>query len=139
LATALRDPVIGMTIGDPNNWETVVEYDGFGWNVIFSDGFNEWVAVLVQDEEDMAGALMIDEFYNAAELEEEEEVNFSEDLAIMLAYDADGIEDALVDRDDWQTFVQPLTDTSYTVEFVAGDTRLACIVADIQSETTSNC
>jgi hypothetical protein len=119
-------------LGDVANWEHDSWYNRWegNWEIWFWYGLEE-VAVTVSIWED---ELYIDRIYNPAELEAEEAAENSKNMAIDLAWQADGIDQAVAGVDNWQTYVSQQSETVWAVTFATTDQELFYALVDIESE-----
>lgn len=135
-ALALADLEVQALLGDPNQWEIYHYYNPWehAWFVYFIRGLDEWSVQIVEYEEGDEMVREIIGIFDETQLEEVEAEANRRDIAIMLAYEAPGADDALASADDWMTRVQPISASQYAVEFVAGETRLFCTTVDVDAE-----
>ncbi len=130
---AQSDPAVIKALGDPAEWELYTWYDEWdgSWQVGFYKGLEEFgVRVEEYDNEWMVGDIT-----NLALLEEEQQISDNQSRAIDLAWQADGIDDALFSEDvEWSTIVTHLGGTEYGVSFVTTDQELFFALVDIEAE-----
>lgn len=128
----LKDEEILARLGDVTNWEHDTWYNRWdaNWEVWFWQGLEE-IAITVSIWED---ELYLDRIYNPAELEAEEAIENSKNEAIGLAWQAEGIDQALADVDNWQTYVSQQSDTIWAVTFATTDQELFYALVDIENE-----
>ncbi len=137
-----NDPEVLSRLGSPDLWEHYVEFDGFDglWYVGFERGLEVWVAVVevvfVDADEDNYDVQEIElyGFFDGNRLEEQEQIANNKNQAIILAYEADGIDDAVGDVEDWTTMVSQYNGSQWTVQFISGDTVLFTALVDIEQD-----
>lgn len=135
-ALVLRDAEVAMVIGDPIGWNIEVYWDAFesAFYVSFYRGLDSYVALVyytADDEE--AGEFFFEAFFNEYMMDEAAAALERRDRAITLAFEADGIDDALAGYDDWETIVQEISETEASVEFVVGSERLFFALVDLEN------
>ena len=118
-------------LGDVAKWEHETWYNRWdaNWEVWFWYGLEE-LAVTVSLWED---ELYLEGIYNPAEFEAEEAAENSKNQAIELAWQAEGIDQALAGEDNWQTYVSQQGDTVWAVSFTTTDKELFYALVDIDS------
>ncbi len=130
---ALSDPAVLETLGEPSEWEIYTWYDEWErtWEVAFYRGLDEFgVSIEEYDDEWQVG-----EITNLALLEEEQQISDNQSRAIDLAWQAEGIDDALFSEDvEWSTIVTDLGGAEYGVSFVTTDQELFFALVDIDAE-----
>ena len=124
------DAEILALLGDPEAWDHETRWNRWeaNWEVWFGKGLDEWL-VVVYLEDDYASLEIIDP--TAFEAEEQERLN--RDQAIELAWEAEGIGEALDGVDYWTTYVENQGGSQWSVSFVSGDTELFYALVDIES------
>ncbi len=133
-AYALQDVAVQALLGDPSRWEVWTDYDRWEaiWYVDFVHGLEHYVAV-VQVETNEAGeqTFTLEELFDANRMEAEQQARANRDAAVALAYEAEGVETALEDHDNWTTYVEPMEENIYSVEFVADGQELFHAVVNL--------
>jgi hypothetical protein len=135
---ALDDPEVLALLGDPEEWDVWADYDRFvaQWYVDFTHGLDHYTAI-VRIETTDAGKqeLVLDDLFDVNELEAEQRDRANRDAAVALAYEAEGVDTALDGYDDWTTYVEPMEENVYSVEFVAGGQELFHAVVNLADGT----
>ena len=131
-ALVLADGAVLEILGDPNAWEMYSWYDEWegAWDVNFNKGLDE-IGVRVDNYD---GEFMVGEISNLALLDEEQQISDNQNQAIELAWQAEGIDEALFGGDEdeeWQTFVTHLGGSEYGVSFASADKELFFAAVDI--------
>jgi hypothetical protein len=138
-ALVLSDPEVQAIIDNPSLWQVYTEWDPYEslFFVQFFRGLDAYTATvwLSDEESDEESPYFLVEFYDETALEAEQAEQERRDRAVMLAYEADAIDDAIFENDDWQTVVQQLNGSQYSVEFISDEERLFFAVVDIDTET----
>ncbi len=137
-AYALADGEVQALLGDPAQWEVWADYDRWEgvWFVDFTRGLDHYVAVVrVETDENGQQAFVLEELFDANLMDAEEQERANRDTAVALAYEAEGVDAALDGHDDWTTYVEPLEENVYSVEFVAGGQELFHAVVNIAQGT----
>ncbi len=135
---ALTNLEVVAVLGDPEAWDVWVDYDRFDaqWYVEFTRGLDRYIAiVLVETDDGGRQTIYLDEFFDANEMDAEERERANRDAAVALAYEAEGVDEALDGYDDWTTYVEPMEENIYSVEFVAGGQELFHAVVNIAENT----
>lgn len=123
-------------VGDISQWETWVEYDVYEqvWFVAFFKGLDAWAAVVqVEFAEDSYDVLNISiaDIVDPHRFEEQDAREYERNDAIALAYEADGIDEALSGHDDWDTLVSEQDDGVWAVQFVIENAELFYALVDV--------
>ena len=131
-ALVLADGAVLEILGDPNAWEMYSWYDEWegAWDINFNKGLDE-IGVRVDNYD---GEFMVGEISNLALLDEEQQISDNQNQAIELAWQAEGIDEALFGGDEdeeWQTFVTHLGGSEYGVSFASADKELFFAAVDI--------
>ncbi len=135
---ALDDAEVQTLLGDPSQWDIWTDYDRWEahWYVDFMHGLDHYVAIVSVDTNDAGEqVLVLDDLYDANEMEAERRERANRDEAVALAYESEGVWDALDGHDDWTTYVEPMEENVYSVEFVAGGQELFHAVVNIAEGT----
>ena len=128
-AFVLNDAEILARLGNAVEWERDTYYDRWEqlWEIYFYKGLDEIVVIVYRDEEGM----YLEEIANPNQLEVEEQAEFNRNQAIELAYEAEGIDQALDGSDNWVTFVADQGNSQWLVEFVADEELQFYALVDI--------
>jgi len=131
-AFALQDPEVLAMVGDLSLWEYDTDYNVWDqeWETYFSRGLDAWVVSYWLEPE--TDNIYISGIEDGNALDEDEQLTVFQDQAIALAYEADGIDQALDGYDDWTTYVEK-QDGNWSVEFVSGDEELFYALVDINN------
>lgn len=131
-AFVLQDAEILVLLGDPAQWERYTEYNRWDetWETGFYRGLDEWVVVTTLDGDDV----YLEGIYDPYEFEEDQAEQQRRDEAIGLAWEAEGIDQALDGVDNWRTFVSPQGDDIYAVSFATEDAELFYALVDVAAE-----
>lgn len=133
-ALVLADGAVLQILGDPSGWEMYSWYDEWEatWDVNFYRGLDE-IGVRVDNYE---GEMMVDEIRNLALLDEEQQIVENQNQAIELAWQAEGIDEALFGAEEeveWQTYVTHLGGSEYGVSFASADNELFFAAVNIET------
>lgn len=128
----LNDPEVLALLGDLSLWGRETYYDRWetAWNSYFWRGLDEWVVITYLNEDD---SVYLDGIIDQNAFDEQEQALVNRDQAIEIAYEADGLWEALEVYDDWRTYVEHQGDTRYSVEFVGGGEELFYVLVDIET------
>lgn len=134
-ALVLDDPEILALVGDPINWEIYTEFDRWEqhWGVYLSRGLEAYL-IAVEFTDGDEGDFTIQGIHPANELDAEEELQNARDRAVALAWQADGVGEAVDGYDDWDAFIEHQGRTRWSVMFVAGDAELFYALVDIGAD-----
>ena len=131
----VRDLVFGdgevlAILGDSSDWGHEIEFNRWerAWEVYFWRGLDEIIVSVYLDEE---GSWL--EIWDPSTLTAEQARELSRNQAIEIAYQADGVGEALEGHDDWTTYVEHLGDDRWSVSFIAGDDVLFFAAVDIST------
>lgn len=140
VAFAQNDPEVLALIGNPAEWQTYPNYNLYEmvWEVAFVRGLEIYIVWVFSEPEAEEFPLSIVNIYREDEMTEQQAENNRRDTAITIAYEYPSLDDVIAVTDDWQAFVQPQSENVYIVEFVSGDTRLACLVVDVAAEAVQS-
>lgn len=132
-AFVFSDEEVLARLGNVDDWGYDTWYNRWdaNWQVWFWYGLEE-LAVTVNIWEDEP---YLDSIYNPAEFEAEEAAENSKNQAIELAWQAEGIDQAVAGVDNWQTYVAQQGDTIWAVTFATEDRELFYALVDIGSWT----
>lgn len=132
-AFVFSDEEVLARLGNVDDWGYDTWYNRWdaNWQVWFWYGLEE-LAVTVNFWEDEP---YLDAIYNPAEFEAEEAAENSKNQAIELAWQAEGIDQAVAGVDNWQTYVAQQGDTVWAVTFATEDRELFYALVDIASWT----
>lgn len=132
-AFVFSDEEVLARLGNVDNWGFETWYNRWdaNWQVWFWYGLEE-LAVTVNIWEDEP---YLDSITNPAEFEAEEAAENSKNQAIELAWQAEGIDQAVAGVDNWQTYVAQQGDTVWAVTFATEDRELFYALVDIESWT----
>lgn len=132
-AFVFSDEEVLARLGNVDNWGFETWYNRWdaNWQVWFWYGLEE-LAVTVNIWE---GEPYLDGITNPAEFEAEEAAENSKNQAIELAWQAEGIDQAVAGVDNWQTYVAQQGDTVWAVTFATEDRELFYALVDIESWT----
>ena len=132
-AFVFSDEEVLARLGNVDNWGYETWYNRWdaNWQVWFWYGLEELaVTVNIWDDEPY-----LDSITNPAEFEAEEAAENSKNQAIELAWQAEGIDQAVAGVDNWQTYVAQQGDTVWAVTFATEDRELFYALVDIGSWT----
>ena len=132
-AFVFSDEEVLARLGNVENWDYDTWYNRWdaNWQVWFWYGLEELaVTVNIWD-----GAPYLDGIDNPAAFEAEEAAEHSKNQAIELAWQADGIDQALAGSDNWQTYVSQQGDNLWAVSFATADEELFYALVDIENWT----
>lgn len=132
-AFVFSDEEVLARLGNVDDWGYDTWYNRWdaNWQVWFWYGLEE-LAVTVNIWEDEP---YLDSITNPAEFEAEEAAENSKNQAIELAWQAEGIDQAVAGVDNWQTYVAQQGDTIWAVTFATEDRELFYALVDIESWT----
>ncbi|MCC6605136.1 MAG: hypothetical protein IT327_18155 [Anaerolineae bacterium] len=132
-AFVFSDEEVLARLGNVDDWSYDTWYNRWdaNWQVWFWYGLEE-LAVTVNIWEDEP---YLDSITNPAEFEAEEAAENSKNQAIELAWQAEGIDQAVAGVDNWQTYVAQQGDTVWAVTFATEDRELFYALVDIGSWT----
>ena len=132
-AFVFSDEEVLARLGNVDDWGYDTWYNRWdaNWQVWFWYGLEE-LAVTVNIWEDEP---YLDSITNPAEFEAEEAAENSKNQAIELAWQAEGIDQAVAGVDNWQTYVAQQGDTVWAVTFATEDRELFYALVDIGSWT----
>jgi hypothetical protein len=127
----LNNPEVMALLGDVSLWDHNVWYNRWdaNWQAWYGYGLDEWTINLSIDAE--SGNVWMDDYYDPAVLEEDEQVAWNRDQAVELAYQAEGLEAALNGHDEWHTYASDQGDGLWTVEFATDGELLFSALVDI--------
>lgn len=129
----LQNQEVLSILGNPDAWERYSYYNR--WDGLWSISFNRGLDVLEVLVGSWEGQYYIEGVFDPDALEAEEQMRFDQDLAVSLAYEAEGINDAVfANTDNWTTLSSPLGGSQYGVSFVAGEEELYFVLVDIETE-----
>lgn len=131
-AVVLADAEVLALLGDLNDWNEYAYYDPWEglWYVAFERGLDAWAAEVQYDENEQVN---IQRIFDPYELTEEEARETARNQAIEIAYEADGVWDALEGHDDWMAYVAPVEGPRWTVSFVSGEQELFYALVDVDA------
>ena len=135
---ALSNLEVLAVLGDPAAWDIWVDYDRFNaqWYVEFTHGLDRYMAVVLVETDDAGKqTIYLDDFFDANAMDAEEHERANRDAAVALAYEAEGVDEALDGYDDWTAYVEPMEENVYSVEFVAGGQELFHAVVNLAEGT----
>lgn len=132
-AFVFGDQEVLALLGNVADWDFDTWYNRWeaNWEVWFWYGLDELV-VTVNIWEDEA---YLESIRNPAEFEAEQALENSKNQAIELAWQAEGIDQAVAGVDNWQTYVAQQGDTVWAVTFATEDRELFYALVDIESWT----
>ncbi len=132
-AFVFSDQEVLALLGNVADWDFDTWYNRWdaNWEVWFWYGLDELV-VTVNIWEDEA---YLESIRNPAEFEAEQALENSKNQAIELAWQAEGIDQAVAGVDNWQTYVAQQGDTVWAVTFATEDRELFYALVDIESWT----
>ena len=134
-SVVLKNGEVLAVLGDLTQWERYAWYDEWegAWEIAFYRGLDE----IVVRVESYDGEMMVGSIENLALLTEEEQLAENRNQAIELAWQAEGVDEALFGSDEdieWQTFVTHIEDGRYGVSFATADQELFFALVDIDSQ-----
>ncbi len=131
-AFVLNDPEVLALLEDPDLWELGVDFNRYDqqWEAWFARGLDALVVTLYQDGDNF----YIDEIEDANALSEQQALQAARDQAITLAYEAEGVWEALDGVDDWYTYTERQGDNLWSVEFTTADGELFYALVDVAAE-----
>ncbi len=109
---------------DWNRWEAT-------WDVGFYRGVEGLVVKLKFDENDN---VYIENIVDPNELSEEEAADKQRNDAINLAYEADGVWQALDGHDNWSTYVEKQGEHILSVSFAEDEAALVTVIVDVNDD-----
>ncbi|MEM8862885.1 MAG: hypothetical protein AAGD96_31630 [Chloroflexota bacterium] len=135
---ALNNPEVMAVLGDPAEWERWTWYDEWAgaWEIGFYRGIDEFI-VRIADYENGEGPV-VESIVNSALLDEDQQVQDNQNRAIEIAWQAEGIDEAIFGRNDdqeWFTYVTHLGGNEYGVSFATEEAELFFAHVDIGSES----
>ncbi len=115
-------------------WEYETYYNKWdeAFETYFYKGLDELVVISFVDSEN--NEIYIETIEDPAALSEEDTLREVQDRAVVIAYEAENLWDYLRDVDDWSTYVTPIDDSQWMVEFATTDARLFYALVDVSSE-----
>jgi hypothetical protein len=130
-AFVLQDAEVLALLGDLAQWDRDTEYNRWDetWETWFYRGLDEWVVVTTLDGDNV----WLEGIYDPYEFEAEQAEQQRQDEAIGLAWEAEGIDQALDGVDNWRTYVSPQGENSYAVTFATEDAELFYALVDIET------
>ncbi|MEM7336108.1 MAG: hypothetical protein AAF490_28770 [Chloroflexota bacterium] len=133
-AFIFEDAEILARLGDVSLWGYDTYYNKWDstFETYFYKGIEELLVVTVIDEQN--DELYINAIKDPSALTEAQTVNEAQDRAITIAYDAENVWDFIGEVDDWSTYVTPVEENQWLVEFVTTDARLFYALVDLSSE-----
>lgn len=130
-AFVLNDAELLALLGNLDEWGYETYYNRWDvvWETYFWRSIDAYVAVSYFDWE--SDEVWLDGIHdqNAFEADEREALNRSQ--AVELAYEAEGLWEALEGTDNWRTYVEHQGDSRYSVSFVTQDQSLFFALVDI--------
>lgn len=132
-AFVFGDQEVLARLGNVADWDFDTWYNRWdaNWEVWFWYGLDELV-VTVNIWEDEA---YLESIRNPAEFEADQALENNKNQAIELAWQAEGIDQAVAGIDNWQTYVSQQGDTVWAVTFATEDRELFYALVDIESWT----
>jgi hypothetical protein len=133
-AFLIDDAEILARQGNPADWGHDVTYNKWEsqWEVYYWYGLDAFVAVIsISDEEEV----WLNDLVDPNALSAEQEARHRRDQAIELAWQADGIDVALDQIDNWTTYVEAQDGDRYTVAFVGDGQHYFVAYVDIGTWT----
>jgi len=129
-AFVLNDGEVLALLGDPALWDRYVYYNRWDvkWEVYFSQGLDEWVAIVYRDEY----GIYLEGIHDPSALSDEETAEMNRSQAIELAYSAEGIDQALNGVDNWSTYVALQEGNVWVVTFATDERTLFYALVDIE-------
>ncbi len=129
----LNDGEVQALLDNPNFWDIWVDYNRWEqyWEVSFYRGIEAWVVALYIEGDE----IYIDQIFDPNVLEEDDLLNSQRYEAIALAYEADGIDIALANHDNWTTYVSPQGENRWAVDFVVNGQMVFHALVNIDSWT----
>ncbi len=127
------DAAIQARLGSyPRLWEHEISYDPWEqrWEAWYYHGLDAFTVLLYFEED---GRIYLDNIVDPYVLEEAAAEQLRRDQAVELAYEAEGIDDALAGVDNWRTYVEHQGEGRWTVEFVADGQLLFSALVDIDA------
>lgn len=127
------DEEVLARLGNVADWGYDTWYNRWdaNWQVWFWYGLEELAVTVGFWEEEP----YLESIANPAEFEAEEALENSKNQAIELAWQAEGIDQAVAGVDNWQTYVSQQGDTVWAVTFATEDQELFYALVDIESWT----
>ncbi len=127
------DAAVQARLGSyPKLWEHDISYDPWEqrWEAWYYRGLDAFTAILYFEDN---GSLFLENIVDPYVLEEAAAEQMRRDQAVALAYEAEGIDDALANVDNWRTYVEHQGEGRWTVEFVADGQLLFSALVDIDA------
>ncbi len=131
-AAVLADAEALALLGDPNDWDQYTDYDPWEglWHVYFEKGLDAWAAEVEYGENDEVNIWRL---FDPYQLTEEEARETARNQAIEIAYEAEGVWDALDGYDDWKAYVTLVEEPRWAVSFVSGEQELFFALVDVEA------
>lgn len=129
---AFNHPEVLAVLEDPLLWDVYPSYDAM-WKVWYLSawrGLQGYTISFSQDGENYWFGEIIDE--TALEAEEAEQA--ARDQAVSLAYEADGLWDAMGDADNWTTYTEQQDNTLWSVMFIVDGEERYYVLVDVEGE-----
>ena len=131
LKLVARDPEVQALLGDPDEWEEVIDFDKWedAWFVSYWRG-DDAVAVRLSSD---GSRYHIDNVFDPLLLDEERARRHEQDRAIQIAYGAEELGKALEPYDDWRAYAEPAADGRWTVSFATPTRTIVTALVDLSS------
>jgi hypothetical protein len=129
------DEVMGLMNQVPEAWDIYPDYNRWEqtWEVGFYRGVEGFVVKVSFD--DAFDNIYIDQILDANMLSEDEALDNARDEATNLAYQVEGVWEALDGHSDWMTYTEDLGDGVWGVTFSEYDEELFYAVVNINEDT----
>ncbi|MEM7800133.1 MAG: hypothetical protein AAF633_13150 [Chloroflexota bacterium] len=128
----LQNPEVLGILGDPAAWERYTYYDKWEsmWIVSFVQGLDALEVLVGQWE----GAYYVEGVFDPNALEQEDQLRSDQDLAVSIAYEAEGMNDAVfAENETWTTVASMIDASQYGVSFIADGEELYFVLVDIET------
>ncbi len=128
-AFIFNDEAVLARLEETAAWEHDIYYNRWDalWEVYFWRGLEELMVVVGSWEDE----LYVEKMVNPLELAAEEAAENDRNTAVSLAWQAEGIDQALADSDNWRTYVSQQADAIYAVSFVTDERELFYALVDV--------
>lgn len=131
----LADPEVRAWLdNNPDLWDMYPDYNRWdaAWDVYFYRGIKGVRVRLNVDAN--TGNIYLDSIIDPNQLNEEEALENARNTAINLAYEVEGVWDALNGYDNWSSYTEQQGGSLWTVSFAAGGQELFYALVDVDAE-----
>lgn len=126
-----NDAEVLALLATVEDWDYEVNYDSYEekWWMNFWRGIDTLTVDLYPDN----NSFHIDRIYDPEAFDKEEAERVARDQAIELAWQAEGIGEALDGHDNWRTYAEPQEGNTWTVSFDISDKNLFSALVDVEA------